>query len=67
MVNRYPLLRYHNLTGQQRLIMSAEEEAELGPEWGNCQPDVRYAANPAPIIETRKPAPVFSIEIPEAK
>jgi hypothetical protein len=66
-VNRYPLLRYHNLTGQQRLVMSAEEEAELGPEWGNAQPDVRYPSHPAPFIEIRKKPPVFSIEIPEAK
>jgi len=66
-MNRYPLLRYHNLTGQQRLVLSAEEEAELGPEWGNAQTDVRYPANPAPIIEARKSPPIFSIEIPEAK
>jgi hypothetical protein len=64
---RYPLLRYHSLTGQQRLVLSEEEEAELGPEWGNAQTDVRYPPNPALIIDVRKKPPVFSIEIPEAK
>jgi hypothetical protein len=66
-VNRYPLLRYHNRTGQQRLATSAQEEAELDPSWGPPQPDVRYPINPVPITEARKTPPVFSIEIPDAK
>lgn len=64
---RYPLARYHQITGQFRLVLSPAEEAGLGPEWGNAQPDVNYPRNPVPFIETVVSPPVFSIEIPEAK
>lgn len=66
-MNRYPLARYHRMTGQMRLVMSEREEASLGPQWGNAQVDVRYPPNPAPEIEPEILPPVFSIDIPEAK
>lgn len=64
---RYPLARYHQMTGALRLVLSQEEEALLGPEWSACQTDVRYPANPKPIIDKPVSPPIFSIEIPEAK
>lgn len=64
---RYPLARYHQTSGAFRLVLSQEEEALLGPEWSACQTDVRYPANPLPIIDKPVQAPIFSIEIPEAK
>jgi hypothetical protein len=66
-MNRYPLARYHCITGQFRLILSDQEEAALGPEWGEGQADVRYPPNPVPEVETVTIPPVFSIEIPEVK
>jgi hypothetical protein len=64
---RYPLARYHQSTGAFRLVLSPAEEASLGPEWGDAQPDVRFPPNPKPFIETVISPPVFSIDIPEAK
>jgi len=64
---RYPLARYHQITGALRFVLSQEEEALLGPEWGRCQPDVHYPPNPAPIIDKPIIPPIFSIEIPEAQ
>lgn len=61
----YPKLVYHAITGQMRRILSAAEEADLGPEWGPAQTDVRYSKTPPPIMTepARKP-PVFTIKIP---
>jgi len=65
---RYPLARYHQMTGEFRLVLSPAEEAEIGPDWGDAQSDVRFPPNPKPFIETAAVAPpTFSIEIPEAK
>lgn len=55
------------MTGAFRLVLSQEEEALLDPEWGHCQPDVRYPPNPVPIIDKPIIPPIFSIEIPEAQ
>lgn len=66
-MTRYPLARYHVVTGEMRLVMSPAEEASLTPEWGAGQPDVRYPPNPKPFIETAVFPPIFSIDIPEAK
>lgn len=38
----YPKLLCNRLTGISRSVDSAEEEQALGPDWGECQPDVRY-------------------------
>ena len=64
---RYPLARYHAVTGRMRLIMSPAEEEVLGPEWGAAQVDVNYPPNPPPIIEEELSPPVFSIEVPLVK
>lgn len=38
----YPKLLYNRLTGVSRSVDTAEEEHELGPDWGEAQTDVRY-------------------------
>jgi hypothetical protein len=40
--HEYPKLLYNRLTGTSRQVDTAEEEQALGPDWGECQPDVRY-------------------------
>lgn len=66
-MTRYPLARYHQSTGEFRLVLSPAEEAAIGPEWGGSQSDVRYPPNPTPTIEAAVSPPVFSIEIPDVK
>jgi hypothetical protein len=55
---------YHCRTGQMARILSASEEASLGPEWGPAQTDVRYSKTPPPIMSEPKRPPVFTIQIP---
>lgn len=64
-MNRYPLARYHQKNGTMRIIASQEEEAALSSDWMECQTDVKYPANPAPIIDPPIQAPFFVIELPD--
>lgn len=46
--HEYPKLRYNRLTGASQTVETAEEESALGPDWGECQPDVKYPRNTNP-------------------
>jgi hypothetical protein len=65
-MNRYPLARYHFKTGVMRKVMSAEEEADLGPGWGERQIDIRYPKNPLPLPEIKRDPLTFSVKLPGA-
>ena len=60
----YPKLLYHQSTGQMRHVLSAAEEATLGPEWGLAQMDVKFRKTHPPIMPEAKRPPVFNINLP---
>jgi hypothetical protein len=58
----FPKLLYHARTGQARKVYSAADEAELGPEWGPPQTDVKFSRQPL-IDEGRPERPVLPVDI----
>lgn len=67
MIHSFPKARYHARTGQMRIVMSEEEDAALGKEWGAPQGDVRFPKNPPPLKEPEITHSVISIDVPEVE
>lgn len=64
MKNEYPAARYNRKTGAMLIVMSPDEDAVLGSQWGSKALGVRYPKNPPKPELPKITAPIFSIKLP---